>query len=154
MAESLEALAQRGFGYALSLAHDESIASDLLQDAWAGVIRARGPLTRPYLFRTIRNRWIDQFRRQQRVAFEPLDEPMADPATERSVDRLALDRALATLRPEEREVLYLCVVEGYTAAEAAALVNKPRNTVLSLVRRGKQKVRDWYATHTDREALP
>lgn len=147
MAQPLGALAQRGYGYALSLTHDEAAAEDLLQDAWTQVLRAGGPRNRAYLFRAIRTRWIDGFRRREVVAFEGLDGPVVDPAPDpRDTDRDALDRALATLRADEREALFLCLVEEYTAAEAATLMNKPRNTVLSLVHRGRQKVRAWFAS--------
>lgn len=155
MSDPLRGLAQRGYSYALSLVHDPALAEDLLQDAWTGVIRAGGPRTRAYLFRAIRHRWIDAHRRRQVVAFEPLDVPVVDPGPDpRLTDREALERALATLRSEEREALFLCVVEGYTAAEVAQRLGTPRNTVLSLVHRGRQKLRAWYAAQSDEEVLP
>ena len=53
-----------------------------------------------------------------------------------------LDELLAFLRPEEREALYMNAVEGYSAREIAELTDRPRNTVLSLIHRGKKKFRD------------
>ena len=50
-----------------------------------------------------------------------------------------MEKALAVLCREEREVLYLNVVEGYSAQEIAILTDCSRNTILSLIYRGKQK---------------
>ena len=121
MTEPLATLAQRGFSYALSLTHDRVAAEDLLQDAWAGVIRAGGPRTRPYLFRAIRSRWIDGYRRRQVVDFEAISEPVRDRGPDpRDTDRAALDRALATLRPED--ALRAHYADRLPPGEEAALV--------------------------------
>ena len=52
-----------------------------------------------------------------------------------------LDRAFAKLRPEERETMYLAVVEEYTAQEIADMTNRPRGTILSLMHRTRKKLR-------------
>lgn len=146
-AADLTALLKRGYRYALSLTHDWSSAEDLVQEGWAKLLKAGGPRTSGYLFAAIRSCWIDAYRRGKVVAFEALAEPEQVPGTspdaaELSVTRSDLRAALAVLRPEEREVLFLHAVEGYTAAEIGELTSHPRNTVLSLLHRGKQRVRD------------
>ena len=149
-------LLKRGYRYALSLCHDPARAEDLAQEAWASMLSAGGRRDKPYLFRAIRSRWIDAHRRRQVLSFEPLARPadLADDRTDpRDVDRAALQRAMATLRPQEREALYLCVVEGYSATEAAELMGCPRNTVLSLAHRGRARLRAWFASQTQQEAL-
>lgn len=149
--EDLRELLQRGFRYALSLTHDRSRADDLLQEAWVAVLRARGPRRRGYLFSAIRSRFIDHCRRERLVIFETLTDANAlgtedcssrveDEAQIRA-DCAMLDRALARLRPTEREVLLLGDVEGYTAQEIAELTGRPRGTVLSLIHRTRRKLR-------------
>ncbi len=159
--DELETLLQRGFRYALALTHNTARAEDLVQDACVSILRAGGPWQRGYLFTTIRNRFIDQYRRERLVVIEPLDD--ADRGDVQRLDwretetfRAELDtlqQALATLRAEEREALYLAAVEGYTAAEVADLTHRPRGTVLSLVFRARQKVRR-FCSEREREALP
>ena len=56
-------------------------------------------------------------------------------------DTATLNRALATLRPAEREVLFLADVEEYTAQEIADLMGHPRGTILSLIHRTHRKLR-------------
>ena len=134
-------LLDRGYRYALSLTHDGPAAEDLLQDAWSGVLASGGTWTKPYLFRAIKNKWIDVHRRGQVVTFQPLE---LDIEVAPNVGDLAwdLDAALSTLRPQEREALYLNVVEGWTAEELSERLDRPRNTILSLIHRARTKLKD------------
>lgn len=159
--DALEDLLQRGFRYALSLTHNTTRAEDLVQDAWVSILQAGGPWQRGYLFTTIRNRFIDQYRRERLVVIESLGDVDRGDALgldwrETEMFRAELDtlqQALATLRAAEREALYLVAVEGYTAAEIADLTHRPRGTVLSIVFRARQKVRR-FCEEREREALP
>lgn len=140
-------LLQAGYRYALSLCGRPEDAEDLVQDAWYRLHRnGLGVAGKSLLFAAVRNLFIDGRRRDRVVAFEPLDdapEPAADGADVHAGVLAACDLAapLAALRAEEREVLFLHVVEGYTAREVAALTGRPRGTVLSLVHRAKGKLR-------------
>lgn len=142
---------QRGFRYALSLTHDSSQAEDLVQDAVTTMLGKGVAWDRPYLFATIRNRFIDSYRRKQRIQFislEGISGFEADPASGDSPDAFDhleaghLHEALGSLREDERETLFLAVVEGYTAEEIAQLSGRPRGTVLSMLFRAKGKLRE------------
>jgi len=63
------------------------------------------------------------------------------PLEDEHLNHIDLQQGLAQLRPDEREAIYLQAVQGYTAAEAARLMDIPRGTVLSLIHRGKQRLR-------------
>lgn len=151
------ALLQHGFRYALSLTHDRADAEDLLQEAWARLLKAEGPRKKSYLFRVIRNAWVDRIRRDNIVQFVTTDEPerfeQLDDAELHAVNRDLLEQALAVLRPEEREALYLNAVEGYSATEIGALCDRPRNTVLSLMHRARRKVLAAFAGPAEKEVL-
>ncbi len=148
--EDLDELLQRGYRYALSLAHNPTEAEDLLQESCLKVVKARGPWHRGYLFSVIRNSFIDRWRREKKLAFASLSELTEDGNLDelpsildeemRLADKDLVESALARLRPEEREVLYLSALEGYTAQEISDLIGKPRGTVLSLAHRGKKKM--------------
>lgn len=144
-------LLQRGYGYAYSLTHNRARAEDLLQDAWVAILKANGPWKSAYMFTAIRNRFIDQYRRERLVVLDSWDH-----LDQRELSRHApdlrdtemirakldtVDQALKTLRAEEREALFLAGVEGYTTQEVADLTGRPRGTVLSLIHRARQKVR-------------
>ncbi len=158
---TLEDLLKRGYRFAFSLSHDGARAEDLLQEAWVSVLRARGPHTVGYLFATIRTRFVDQYRRELIVPTESLDtQPhLAAEAEARfwnepcqSVpEHAALHRAMGRLRPEERAVLVLSAVEGYTAREIGELLDAPRGTVLSLMHRTRVKLRRWLQDNPNQE---
>ena len=104
------------------------------------------PASRRDFWRLIRDRFIDLYRRERIVVTEPLDEASEDAvaALEEPVPDLdpeRLEAALGTLRPPEREALYLAAVEGWTAQEIADLTDRPRGTVLSLIHRARGKIR-------------
>ncbi len=147
----LDELLERAFRYALSLTHDRHQAEELLQDACLALSRRNGPWRIDYLISVIRNRHIDLYRHNSRLKQRPL----------REIDRAhgngqlngqvngqvngpshdALSAALAELSPGERELLFLAVIEEYTAVEIARLTGRPRGTVLSSIHRTKQKLR-------------
>lgn len=139
------------YRFAFALSHDRSRAEDLVQDAWVSVLRAQGPWTKAYLFSVIRNRFIDQHRRARLVNTEVLEEHTEISidseryfwCDEVSVSSSSLDDALSRLRPEEREVIFLTAVEGYTAKEVADMLGSVRGTVLSMMHRARKKLRRW-----------
>ena len=148
-----EPLLQRGYRYALSLTHDEPRAQDLVHDAVLAMLRRDAPRKAAYLITSIRNRYIDAFRRERLVGMEPLadvDEPV-DPAhsdpygASEAVDPERLEQGLATLRANEREALYLSTVEGYSAQEIADLARAPRGTILSRIHRARRKLQSFCA---------
>lgn len=146
-------LVQRGYRFAYSLTHNAARAEDLVQDAWLSVLRISGPWTRQYLFAAIRNRFVDECRRRQIVGFETLDElsepsgaatgPSASDVWDDAIDAAGLEQALGALRSEERAVLFLAAVEGYTAREIAELLGCPRGSVLSLMHRARERAREY-----------
>lgn len=148
--EGIDDLLESGWRYAFSLSHDAAEAEDLLQDACLSILSSGAKWQRSYFFATIRNRFIDRYRRNRKILFLSLEveHDVPDDVTDenwKSSDVLLngqLDRALASLRAEEREALFLAVVQGYTAEEIAELTSRPRGTILSLLHRTKAKLRN------------
>jgi len=139
-------LLQVGFRYAFALTHHHHDAEDLVQAAWLKLNRRRRAVdtTRALLFTVIRNLHVDRYRRRQRVPFVSLDTCAVD--AEQSEGRQEpldeeIGRLLARLREAEREALFLHVVAGYSVDEIAKLTGRPRGTVLSLMHRGRRKLR-------------
>ncbi|HVS32322.1 MAG TPA: RNA polymerase sigma factor [Thermoanaerobaculia bacterium] len=147
--EDFDRLLDAAYRYAVSLTHEPGEAEDLVQDAALALLRTNAEWERSYLFVTIRNRFIDRYRRNRRIAFVALEQedgtavdvPDLTFEVRDVLETGALDRALAQLRAEEREALFLAVVEGYTADEIGKLTARPRGTILSLLHRAKKKLR-------------
>ncbi|HVT44514.1 MAG TPA: RNA polymerase sigma factor [Thermoanaerobaculia bacterium] len=148
--EGIDDLLDAGYRYARSLTHDAARAEDLVQDASLAMLASGASWERSYFFATVRNRFIDGYRRGRKVLFLALerdDEFAVEPVdfSWEAADVLEtgmLERALGTLRTEEREALFLAVVEGYTAEEIGRMTDRPRGTILSLLHRAKKKLRE------------
>ena len=99
--------------------------------------------SRAVLFTTIKNLVIDRHRRSKIVSFEAneADETLSTGSAPAPGTTADLDELLGHLRQGEREALFLHYIEGRTAEEIGQLTEQPRNTVLSLMRRGLQKLR-------------
>lgn len=55
-------------------------------------------------------------------------------------DRLALEAAMATLAPDQRAAVTLCLADGWTHGEAADALGLPLGTIKSHVARGRDKL--------------
>ena len=140
---SLEEKLQNGYRYALALTHDSQMAQDLLQTACLKISKRGGPWEMPYIVTTIRNSYIDNLRRSRKLDFYPIDEEdlVGDVDMMLSSFDPELESALAQLQEDVRELLYLSVVEEYSASELADLTQRPRGTILSILHRTKRTLR-------------
>ena len=134
------------YRYALSLTGNPDDGYDLLQTALEKLLStsSKPDYSLSYTRTIIRNQFIDQCRRQNIIAFEPLEEEKlsllsTNPLEDVMVNEDQVDRMMSQLEPAERECLYLWAVLGYTAAEIATETNEPRGTILSRLYRVKQK---------------
>ena len=107
--------------------------------------------SRAAFFTSIKNLVIDRFRRGKILSFESGDEIEPTPAPEKAQPGTHADveTLLGQFRGNEREALFLHSIEGRTAEEIGNITAQPRNTVLSLMRRGLQKLRQSVSPDTD-----
>lgn len=137
--------------FALSLTRSPPEADDLVQAACERALLSAAsfePGTRfdAWMFRILRNLWIDRIRRvrtQGAVPVEEADSLEGGDGEALAVARLELsDTAAAILRlpDEQREVLTLVCVEGLSYAEAAAVVGVPIGTIMSRLARARTKL--------------
>jgi RNA polymerase sigma-70 factor (ECF subfamily) len=126
---------------AFLVVHDSAAAEDIAQEAFLAALRAldrfdrRRPLG-PWLHRIVVNRAIDWTRARALRAESAADaapEAPAPDAPEPFDDEVLT--ALAELGPEHRAVVVLRHLLGYTPGEIAAMLELPRGTVNSRLRR-------------------
>lgn len=135
--------------YARALTGNAAAADDLVQDTLERALGRfalwrRGGSLRAWLFTIMRNVWISELRRRAaRPAVAALDD-VAEPGRPPSQDdRLAvrdLASALAALAEEQREVVLLVGLEGMSYAEAAEVTGVPVGTVMSRLKRGRDRL--------------
>ena len=131
----------RAYRVACLVCGDADAAEDVAQEAFLAAIRALDRFDRrrpfgPWLHRIVVNRAIDHPRARalrREVAGDRAPEPVA-PEPVAPDEELA--EALATLGVEQRAVVVLRHLLGSTPGEIARLLDLPRGTVNSRLRRG------------------
>lgn len=127
------------YGYVLRLTGDPGRAEDVVQEtllrAWRHPSVLEGRPIRAWLFTVARNLVVDQHRARKSRPQETGDEALAvlpaDDELDRAVESWAIADALASLRPEHREVVLETYYRGRSVKEAAEILGIPQGTVKS-----------------------
>lgn len=113
---------------------------------------------KPWLVRILYNRYVDDYRRQRASPIDeshsgwvPDEENTAPDPVNQAIDpvqpiaqeelRLSLHKALAYLEAEQRDLVLLHDMEGYSAEEAAEILGIPLGTVKSRLHRARAKLK-------------
>jgi RNA polymerase sigma-70 factor, ECF subfamily len=148
---ALVALIPRLRRYARALAGDGQRADDLVQDTleraidkWA--LWRQGSDLRAWLFTIMHNVFVNQIRRANRdpIPTDPATLAEMDLPGSAAADTLTqlggIERALARLPEEQREVLLLVALEGMSYEEVARTLDVPAGTVMSRLSRGRARL--------------
>lgn len=133
--------------FARRLCGSHNLAEDLVQDALLRGWRVADTLPhvanpRAWVFRILLNCWYSEGRRRSARPVETsLHEArsLAEPPPEVMSD---VQEALALLPEEQRTVILLAVVEGFTSREISEMLEIPPGTVMSRLSRARAAMRD------------
>lgn len=164
------------FAFVARLVSDQELARDIVQDVFCDAWRAmqRGsppfgaaddlPAMRRWLFHAAYCDAASALRRGALIRWEPLNaddtrEPTRPapgrPFEDTVAERLALDAALATLRPEDAACLLLSALQGFTAQEIGQIIDASTEATKKRLARAKRRLRDAYiALNRDEESRP
>lgn len=146
------------FNYARLVLLDAQAAADVLQDTFLAVATDAGTYRpeshfRAWLMTICRHRCLALLERQRTRArlieasgFRVVQEERSFPSPAEGYDRreqladvlLALER----LSADQREAIALHAIDGLSYAEVAAILQKPLNTVRTLIRRARLRLAD------------
>lgn len=146
--ERLETYRERLYGYAISLTQDPDLSRDLVQESALKALSAKRvpvdePAYRAWLFRILRNAFLDHLRAANQLAgfaeeeFEDSGDSVWS-SEERMVDAVTVRLAMAAMPAGQRDILALIDVAGLRYAEAAELLEIPLGTVMSRISRARQ----------------
>lgn len=133
--------------FARSLTGNPHDADDLLQSTVERALTrgapSEGDIMR-WMFRVCRNLWIDEIRardvRKKAARLPELQEDQAVAGEDVVMDELAIrdvDRAMSAIPSEQREVVSLVAVEGFSYREAAEILQVPIGTIMSRLARAR-----------------
>jgi RNA polymerase sigma-70 factor (ECF subfamily) len=136
----------------------EDAVQEIFLDLWKSAARfdtSQGT-EKMFIAMIARRRLIDRLRK---TSAEPPMEPVealetiawSDPGTssETASEAEQAAKALMELKPEQRQVLELGLLEGLSQSEIAARLSMPLGSVKSLMRRGLIKMRDYMNIDAD-----
>ena len=139
------------WAYLSRATRDNRLADDLLQETYYRFLRTEGTYTdeahrRHYLFRIAVNLVRDHYRRPRFESLLALDErrhPQSQSgaeAADRAASRIDLSRAMARLKPRERDLLWLAYANGSSHEEIAASLGLKTASIKSLLFRARRRL--------------
>ncbi|WP_353645122.1 RNA polymerase sigma factor [Mesorhizobium sp. WSM2239] len=141
--------------FAISLCRSRDVADDLVQMACERALANFGRFesgTRfdAWMFRILRNLWIDRIRKQSTAGrHEAIDQrhdivgASGDCDTEARLTLTRVAQAIADLPDDQREVMLLICTEDLSYREAAEILAIPIGTVMSRLARARKKLGNW-----------
>lgn len=163
------------YSVAYRMLQNQEAAGDAVQDSFLKAYRAlggfKGGLFKSWLLRIVVNTCYDVLRVQQRYVSESIDDEPNGENEESRVARQLVDShespdayvermelssyielGIRNLPSDQRLVLTLCDVHGYSYEEIAEITGYPMGTVKSRISRARTKLRDYLLEHP--ELLP
>ncbi|HVR55974.1 MAG TPA: RNA polymerase sigma factor [Pseudolabrys sp.] len=142
---ALELNWSRLFGYAFSLTGDAEGARDLLQQSALNALASTNApsdrkAARAWLFKIVRNAWIDQYRRQKLRTEDDSPIPIEGGGwdyEDRVIAEITVRQGLGKIDPLQREVIELVDLWGFRYADAATILGVPVGTVMSRLSRAR-----------------
>ena len=134
----------RLFGYALALTGNRDDARDLIQQAALNALAspnapAESKVARAWLFKIVRNAWIDQYRRKQ-VRVDDGSSLTLEGSwgfDDRVIAEITVRQGLSKIDPLYREVIELVDLWGFPYADASTVLGIPVGTVMSRLSRAR-----------------
>jgi RNA polymerase sigma-70 factor (ECF subfamily) len=128
-------------GYLVAVTNRRDVAEDLLQETYTRFLSHHRALldptdTRRYLFRIATNLLRDRWRKGDATPYPDPPEPSHTTDLDISIDVRA---ALQSLKPRERELLWLAYVDGMSHNEIAAATGLQSLSVRLLLYRARKK---------------
>ncbi len=147
-----EAVGADLYAYIERVCANDADADDLFQESFARLLGSdfagdNVADSRRYLFRIATNLMRDRFRWSRRWGFTVLPELIGRAPESRYLDEIDAHRALATLKPRQRALLWLAYVEGMTHDEIAATVGVGSKSVRVLLSRARKEILNQLGEH-------
>ncbi len=149
--EQIVALLPRLRRFARGLARNPHDADDVVQiaverallrlDQWRSDARLDS-----WLFKILRNAWIDEVRARARRAKilvpEEAGEQVGEATMEREINRWSAETALLQLPEDQRVAVSLVLIEGLSYKDAAEVLDVPLGTLTSRLARGREALQE------------
>jgi len=155
MTDPIQTLTRSAYTLAYQLMGKQEDATDVLQDAAAVALsHATAPSRKsdefkPWFFKVVRNKALDQLRKQQRFTHESLEQTSASLISNDEPDRClqtlrlkdSIHNALMKLETKHREIILLKDYHGFSYIEISQVLELPKGSVMSRLHRARLALR-------------
>lgn len=148
---------RRLYAYFLKLTHDKMLSEDLVQMVFERVIKSRKSFKelssfKGWIYRIAKNTLTDNYRGKairldKSVSLDGMDIKEEDSAVDNEImeeNKSKLKKALAGLKDEHREIIWLTRFENLDYKETAAVIGLTENAVKARVFRALKSLRKSY----------
>lgn len=136
--------------FAHSLTGNQADGDDLVQNLIVKILQkgmSREVNVNAWLFRVCKNIWLDEIRSRdvrrkavQEKKIPGMDDELEHNEQEASLSVNDLQQAMMHLADEQRVVVGLVIVEGFSYEQAAEILDVPRGTIMSRLSRARTKL--------------
>lgn len=143
---------ERLYRLAWSWCHDQYLADDLVQETLARGMAKIDNLRdetrlQVWLTRIMANLFRDQFRKQREETGNEIEPVEEEETPERAANRSQLVQrtrdAIAALNEDQRQIVTLVDIAGFSYADTAKILDVPVGTVMSRLSRARGRLRDY-----------
>ncbi|MDE6933851.1 MAG: sigma-70 family RNA polymerase sigma factor [Oscillospiraceae bacterium] len=135
--------------YCAAMTKSAAAAEDLVQETYLRAMTHWGDLEdlsrgqcRAWLYKTARNLFIDQARKQSRET-PAEEEQLALASFQEDLSQAAVAQLIARLPEGEKAMFTMRYFEGYNARELGEIFDLPAATVRSRLASAKRRLREW-----------
>lgn len=150
----IQRIEERLYRFSLFLTRNPETARDLAQETYLKVLENFDTLTDPdtfvsWMFKVTKNRFIDYLRSEKIRSKHKRDssEYESMPGVPKTELALQIERSLAKLDPEDRFLVLLICLEGYSYKECAELLDTTEDSVKSKLCRLRKSVKGDFLTN-------
>jgi RNA polymerase sigma-70 factor, ECF subfamily len=155
----IQAYQSRLYNFVRSMVQNEELAEDITQESFVKAYFSLSKLKEParfksWLFRIANNNTLD-YLRKKKLPMQEVDEAVRESyVDERNPEAGAIEgersahiwAALKKLKPEQRNILVMCDIQGLSYAEIAEALGVPFGTVQSRIFYARKKLKDYLDT--------
>lgn len=133
--------------YILGNEHDaEDVVSETFIEAMKGIKNLKHPETfKSWMFKIlsarVKRKISTYVRDKKNIELDDVNAAALSTEDFNTVENVMLQKALHEITPEERSILLLSTVQGYTTKEVASMLELPQGTVSSKLHRTLKKLR-------------
>ncbi len=141
----VKSLHATAFHYTRNASNAEDLVQEVMTEVYVRGTWKSAENPKAWLTRCLYHRFIDQYRKHKKLSLvdnlDDVAEPMGDGCPSENITNKQLNSAIEALPANQRALVCLCDIEGYTLVDLSNILQKPLGTLKSDLHRGRQRIK-------------